>query len=358
MASERKILWTVAGVVSVAILAVVLWPRAKEELAPELLQAHVAVLPEGGDVAVVGPVEVEAGRGFALHAVLEARRRDGSSVYYTEAPALEVAGKRVSAEALRPWDRRGVVKIFWFTVEGFSPYVKLEAEDQLDRFHFTEFFRPEWPSAWTIDGRLDPRFSESLEREALEVRERSFGTQRFQARIEIFEHEEDLTPRQRFISPGGDTLPDAVESFPTIYAALPGSAGPASLAFGLSQLESPPSPPPALFARLSQLTRQRLAFSRVTLVSQVIQAAGLARSELAWTDVDLAAGPPWGEGRGAVGPGDLVRAGSRVVVLFRDAGTQGTLDRADLCFDYERGAAVRPLSEVFVGEGLVELARL
>lgn len=358
MSSEKAILWTVAGVLSVLILAVVLWPRAKEELAPELLQAHVAVLPDGEDVAVVGPVEVEAGRGFALHAVLEARHRGGGSVYYTEAPAISIGGELAPVEALRSWDRQGVVKVFWFTVEGFSPYVKLEEAAQLDRFHFTEFFRPEWPSAWSIDGRLDPRFSESLERDALDVGERSFGTQRFQVRIEIFDHEEDLTPRRRFVSPGGDALPDGVESFPTIYAALPGPAAPASLAFGLSQLEPPPSPPAALHARLSRLTRQRLAFSRVTLVAQMIRAAGLTRAELDWTDVDLAAGPPWGEDEGAADTGDLVRAGSRVVVLFRDAGTEGTLDRADLCFDYERGAAVRPLSEVFVGDGLVELARL
>lgn len=356
MTSEKKILWAVAVGVSAVILALVLWPRAKEGLAPELVRAHVAVLPADAETAVVGPVEIEAGREFDLHAVLEARGRDGAAVYYTEAPALEIDGEPVPAEALRRWDRQGTVKIFWFTVEGPGPFLKLDVPEHLDRFRFTEFFRPEWPSAWTIDGRLDPRFSESLERDALDVRDRSFGTQRFQVRIEIFGDEEDVTPGQRFASPGGEALPEAVESFPTIYSALSGAAGPASLAFGLTQIEPPPSPPPMLAARLLQLTRRRLAFSHVALVSEVIQAAGATRTGLDWRDVDLAAGPAWGEG--GVGTGDLVRVGARVVVLFRDQGTEGRLDRADLCFDYDRGAAVRRLSEIFVGDGLVELARL
>lgn len=358
MSSERRIVVTVIVVVSVVVLGLVLWPSAKERMAPELVRAHVAILPAGADAASVGPVEIEAGREFTLHAVLEARDRSGRAIYYTEAPGLVIHGERVPAEALKPWDRAGVVKVFWFTVEGPSPYVKLEAPGQLDRFRLTEFFRPEWPSAWSVAGRLEPRFSESLEREAVGIEDRSFGTQRFQVRIEIFEHEDDPTPKRRFISAGGGELPDAVESFPTVYSALPGAAGPASLAFGLTQIDPPDSSSAELLARLDRLTRSRLAFSRVALLAQVIRAAGRARSELTWVDVDLAAGPPWGEGEDAIDTGDLVRVGARVVVLFRDRGTAGRLDRSDLCFDYERGAEVRPLSEVFTGEGLVQVARL
>lgn len=358
MATEKKILWAVAAVASVVILGLVLWPRAKEGLAPELVRAHVAVRPADAETAVVGPVKIEAGREFVLHAVLEARDRDGAAIFYTEAPALEVDGAPVPAEALRTWDRQGVVKVFWFTVEGPGPYMKLEVPEHIERFGFVEFFRPEWPSAWTIDGRLEPRFSDSLERDVLDVRDRSFGTQRFQVRIEIFDDENDPTPRRRFVSPGGAALPEAVTSFPTVYSALPGPADPASLAFGLTQLELPPSPGQALRAEVAALARERLAFSRPALISTVVREAGRARSEVAWSDVDLADGPAWGEGEGAVGTGDLVRVGQRVVVLFRDLGTEGRLDRADLCFDYERGAAVRSLSEIFVGDGLVELARL
>lgn len=358
MSSERRIVAWVIVVTTLSVLVLFLWPTAKEKLAPQLLRSRVAILPAGAETAVVGPVEVTAGTEFTLYAVLEARARGGETVYYTDAPSLEVGGERVPDEALRPWDRAGVVKIFWFTVEGPSPYVKLESPEQIDRFGFTEFFRPEWPSAWTIQGRLEPRFSESLERESMEIEDRSFGTQRFQVRIELFEHEDDPTPRERFISIGGEALPESVGSFPTIYSSLDGPAGPASLAFGLTELEPPPDAGPEVQSQLVELTRRHLAFSRLALVSEVIRAAGGTRSDLAWTEIDLAAGPPWGEGEDGVDTGDLVRVGARVVVLFRDRGVHGTLDREDLCFDYEHGASVRPLSEVFTGEGLVGLARL
>lgn len=361
MSPEKKILWTVGVLASVILLAFALWPGAKERLAPRPVAAHVALLSAGAEAAVTGPIEIAAGTGFTLYAVLEARGRGGDTVYYTEAPALEMAGERVPAESLLRWDRDRVAKVFWFTVEGFTPYVKLEEAAQLDRFHFTEFFRPEWPAAWTVQGRLDPKFSDALARESVVADDRSFGSQRFQVRIELFPDDKTLTAQERFLSPGAEALPDAVEGFPTVYAALPGPAGPASLAFGLSQIEPPPSPDPELAARLAALGRQRLAFSRVPLIGQVIREAGRSRGDLDWTTADLTAGPPWSdadEAGGAVGTGDLVRAGARVVVLFRDRGVEGRLDREDLCFDYERGAAVRPLSEVFSGEGLVEIARL
>lgn len=359
MSTEKKILWAVGVVASVVLLSFALWPSAKERLAPEPLAAHVAVMPAGAEVAVVGPVEIEAGGEFTLHAVLEARERGGETVYYTEAPALEIDGERVPDAALMPWNRPTVLKVFWFTVEGFSPYVELEEAAQLDRFHFTEFFRPEWPSDWSIQGRLDPKFSSALVREEVSAGDRAFGTQRFQVRIERFADEDALTAEERFVSIGADALPEAVDRFPTVYAALPGAAGPASLAFGLTQLEPPPSPSPELMARLRGLARDHLAFSRVPLVSQVIRAGGESRRSVEWTSIDLASGPEWSDdgAAGAVGMGDLVRAGPRVVVLYRDRGTPGRLDREDLCFDFERGASVRPLSEVFSGEGLVDLAR-
>jgi len=359
--STRRIVTVVIGVAAAVVLLLVLWPRAKEGLAPELAAARVAIQPEGADAAVAGPLEVEAGRGFTLHAVLEARGRDGEPVYYTEAPALEIDGRRVPPEALRRWDRPQTIKVFWFTVEGFAPYFRLEAAEQLERFHFTEFFRPEWPSAWAIPGRLEPRFSESLERDAVELEDRSFGTQRFHVRIELFADERAPTASARFLSAEGAALPEAVDSFPGVYAALPGPAGPASLAFGLTQIEPPagaPSEQTELLGRLAELTRRRVAFTRRALIREVIGASGRAPGEVAWATVDLGAGPAWGGDGAGVDAGDLLRAGARVVVLFRDRGTPGVLDRDDLCFDYEQGAAVRALSEVFAGEGLVEVARL
>lgn len=356
MTPERRILVTVMVTAAAVLLLFVLWPQATERFAPELLRAHVAVRPEGAEAAVAGPVTMEAGRGFTLHAVLEARTRGGDPLYYTEAPALELGGRRVPAEALRPWDRDRVARVFWFSVEGFVPYVRLEEAAQLERFHFTEFFRPEWPSGWSVRGRLEPRFSEGLERDSFEAEARSFGTQRFQVRIELFADGDARTAQERYVSAGGAALPAEVETFPAVYAALPGPAGPASLAFGLTQIEPPPGATPELRSRLTELTRRRVAFSRAPLLRQVMAAAGRSPGELGWRDVDLAAGPAWGEG--GVGTGDLLRAGPRVVVLFRDRGTAGVLDRGDLCFDFEQGAAVRPLSEVFTGDGLVELAQL
>lgn len=357
-------------VVSVVLIAIVLlWPKAKESLAPTPLSAEVAILPAGAERAVVGPVELPPGTDFTLYAVLAAKTRGGEPVYYTEAPGLEIDGKTVPSDALLRWDRPQTVKVFWFTVEGPAPYLELKAAENLDRFKFTEFFRPDWPATWSAPGRMDSRFDQNLtrgeaEEDALAGR-RQFGTQRFQVRIELFDKEKDITPAERFISPGGDALPEALATFPTVYEAYPGAAGPASLAFGLTQLEPPADAGPDLQARLADLTEHHLAFARVPLIREVIAAAGTTSDAIEWQEVDLSkeAGPAWrGEGgeTGAdgVSRGDLLRAGGRVVVLYEDRGIPGRLDRDDLCFDFEQGAEVLPLSEVFVGEGLLELARL
>jgi hypothetical protein len=153
-----------------------------------------------------------------------------------------------------------------------------------------------------------------------------------------------------------------VASFPTVYASLPGgAAGAASLAFGLTDFQPPPEPGADLLGRLADLTRRHLAFSFVPLIRQVIEGAGREPGTLDWQRIDLAEGPPWDDSAQGVHPGDLLRVGGRVVVLYRDAGSGGApgrLDRSDLCFDYARGAAVQLLSEVFTGQGLVDLARL
>ncbi len=363
MDSSRRIIWTVVGVALVVAAVVFLYPGAKESFAPALTAARVAIQPAGAEAAVVGPVQVPAGTAFTLHAVLEARDRDGSPVYYTRAPALEIDGRRVPAEALRTWDRPWKVKVFWFTVEGPAPYLKLEAPGQLDRFRFTEFFRPEWPADWSAPGRLEARFSEGLAKDGgATPAGRSFGTQRYQVRIELFEHDDDLMPTKRFISPGGDALPDQVASFPTVYASLPGAAaGAASLAFGLTEIEPPAATGTGLLHRLADLTRRHLAFSRVTLLHGMIEAAGRESESLDWRRIDLDDGPAWGGSPAGVHAGDLLRVGARVVVLYQDrpkGGIPGRLDRQDLCFDYAQGAAVEALSAVFTGEGLVELARL
>ena len=358
---SKRIVRIAIFVIAAAVALVLLWPRAKERLAPRPTRALVAVQPAGAGAAVTGPVEVEPGEPFTLHAVLEAEARGGERIYYTEAPALEVDGRAVATESLRTWDRALVPRIFWFTVEGPAPYLELETAEQLERFSFTEFFHPEWPATWSIDGRLDSGFSQSLAREQALGEERSFGTQRYQVRIELFADEDALTPVERFHSANGSALPEEVGAFPTVYAGLPGAAGPASLAFGLTQIAPPEDAPAEVRRRLARMTERRLAFSRPALVRDVLAAAGTDHEAVEWTEVDLESGPAWegkGPGAEAVGRGDLLRVGQRVVVLFDDRGVAGRLDRSDLAFDYEQGAAVRALSDVFTGEGLVELARL
>ncbi len=78
--------------------------------------------------------------------------------------------------------------------------------------------------------------------------------------------------------------------------------------------------------------------------------------QLDWRWTDLAGGTSWGPELAA---GDLLRVGERIVVMYQDGGAAGALDYEDLCFDFVDGARIRPLGEVFSGEGeSVELANL
>lgn len=358
MDSSKLIVRVIAGVVIAVVAFLLLWPDAKERFAPRPVTAHVAVEVDGAEVAVVGPVETSAGTPFTLHAVIEAETRDGGTIYYTEAPALEVAGEAVPAEAVRPWDRPGEPQIFWFTVEGQARYRTLESGTGSVEPTFSEFFRPEWPRAWVIPGSLTPNRDEVL---AEETRRRvDFGTQRYHLRIEVERGEDDIFAEREVRSLGADALPGAWATFPTVIASLPGPAGPPSSLFGLTQVALPDGAGSDVAARISELTERRLLFSRASALRVALDAQGLTLSDLVWRDVELgAARIPWGEG---VSSGDLLRVGNRVVVLTEDAGEPGVLDRGDLCLDFEGGAALRPLDGVFAGTaeggGLVELARL
>ena len=50
--------------------------------------------------------------------------------------------------------------------------------------------------------------------------------------------------------------------------------------------------------------------------------------------------------------------GERFVILAYDQGDPGRLDDGDLGFDFDKGAVLRRLGEIFTGEGLVEWAPL
>lgn len=359
MTSERRNLLLALVVVVGILLVLLLIPRVQERFAPVPVAAWVAIEVEESGQAVVGPVRLTAGTPFRLHAVLEAERRDGSTLYYTEAPGLVIDGESIPPQDLKPWDREesSHAKVLWFTVEGALPYLELEPGEGLERYRVTEFLRVHWPQAWSIPGSLDPANDEPLVRGGAR-QGNPFGTQRYHVRIELYEPGRTIAPRERYRSWEAADLLERPGDFPAAVASLPGPAGPASELFGLTQIAPPPGTDPALRERLRELTHQRIAFSRVTAIAEVLSAAGVRSSELVWRRVDLDAGLPRGEGPGEVAMGDLLRVGDRVVVVYRDEGVAGVLDRADLCLDFAEGAAARPLSEVFAGGGEVEMTSL
>lgn len=345
MTSRSRILWiAIAGVVLV-VAALLLQPTVKEALEPELIGARVGIEVEGGGIAEVGVVRIAAGAPFTLRAVLVAQTRDGAPVYYSEAPALRIAGADVPREQLRIWDRGGDVRVRWLTVEGSRPWVPLEGG--LESFEIRPLLRSHWPLAWSVPGELEPAFDDAMVTEG-ELPELPFGTQRYRVQIELYAEETHTVPLRTIASPGVDELRSDPTTFPTVIASLADGRAAASRVFGLSQLEPAGEPAPELLGRLDELARLHLAFTRVTLLRDQIHAAGLRSDQIRWRQVDLAGDERWGR---EVVPGDLLRLGDRVVVLHEEgaSGTAGILDPADLAFDFVRGAAVRPLGEVFAG---------
>lgn len=356
MARERTILIASGAVASLVVAGLLLAPRVTEELAPKPQQAWVAIQPAGSGVARIGPVDIPAGTGFTLHAVLEARDRDGRPVYYTEAPGLEIGGEAVPAAALRRWDRREEARVMWFTVEGKSPYLPLEAAADLQRFEVNELFRADWPQAWSVPGALEPRHDDHLAR-ARAQKDREFGTQRYHARIELFGRDSSTLPQTRFKSWGAAELPERWREFPTVVATLPGVAGPPSRVFGLTQVQPPEAASRELLAAVADLSGRRLAFSLATVLRETLAGAGVdGMGALRWREVALAgSGLRWDTD---VRQGDLLRSGAQVAVLYRDAGVAGVLDPADLALAFEMGAVVLPLGEVFTSGLPVEHAPL
>lgn len=339
--------WWVAGAVVAALLAWRFAPSWTEPFRPRLLAAWVAVLPEGATVARDGRHELEAGRPFRLFAVVEAEAFGGERIYYSDAPALALGGREIAKESIRPWpaDRRALVR--WLTVEGFAPYLQVASVADYERYRLVENFHPEWGSGWSIAGSVDPRLA--LLEAGSPLRPLPFGTQRYAARVELFDAEGALTPTARWSSPGAEVAMAEPGRLPTIVAALPEPLAGISVSFGRTQLAPAPELPAELGARLSELASRELAFEGPALLAAHLAAAGVAADELEFRTVMLGAdGPRWGE---EVGAGDLLRAGDRIVVLYRDVDGGGRLDPADLVFDTHRGLRVLPASAVFESDG-------
>ena len=336
----------IVGLVLVGLLvALFLQPTVKEALAPTPTAAWIGIEVGDSGEAVIGPVDIDSGTPFRLHAVLEARSRSGESVFYTEAAALRVDGRRVESERVLRWDLPSQVRNLWFTVEGVSPFVQLDEGQSLDSLRFQELFHPEWSTGWQVDGVIDPRFDDAIIAELDEPV--PFGTQRYQVWIEIFDSDMPLLPRERFKSQGAEELLVRPSEFPTVRVTLP-SARLATAVFGLTQIEPADEAGSRVLEQLAQRSQEGLVFSRLYLLRELLGNSTADGEE--WQRLDLQADLTW-EGLGA---GDLIQVGARWVVLYRDAGEPGRLDALDLCFDFEQGAAIRRLGDIFSGEGEVE----
>jgi hypothetical protein len=348
----------VAALLALGALVLALWipDRIAEARAPRPVAAWVAIEEAGSPVARVGRVELTAGTPFRLHAVLEALDHRGETVYFTEARELELGGRPVPEESLRRWPEGRHVRILWFTVEGIAPFLPVAESGDLERFELQELLRPDWPRAWSIPGTLEPRRDEHLRR-GLEQRRPEIGTQRFHVRIELLDAEDAMVPSERIRSWGVADLPERLEGFPTVVAALPEPLHEVSRVFGLTQIEVTASPAPAaLVEEIAELERQELVFRRSTLLERHLEGSGRRLEDLAWRELVIggSGAPLWQQ---EARPGDLVRLGERFVVLYRPAGDSGLLDGDDLVFDFERGALRGPL-EVFFAPSLLEWAPL
>ncbi len=373
MDTQTRILIGALLCLSLIAAGIYLAPTVNEKiLQPQVTRAWVAIEVADSGVADVGVVSIEAGTPFTLHAVLEATRRNGESVYYTRAPALRFLdragqpGEPVPASSIRLWDRRGLVKVRWFTIEGRQPVLRLEPGQGADKLAFEPYFRADWPTSWSVPGSVDPAFDDRLNLGSrLIAGETDFGTQRYYARVELYRDEKQVLASDRFASPGPDALRTDPATFSTVVASLPGAAGPASRVFGLTQIEMPADAPDTLRNGISELIDQRLAFTGLSVLWEQMGMGGEQRAagdtdtdvtgaatqapdaRRAWQDVDLSAAPAWDQ---VVARGDLLRVGGRVVVLYADRGVAGVLDYGDLCFDFAAGATVRALGDVFSGE--------
>ncbi len=360
MDSRQRVLSLVVAIVAGAAVVVWLLPAVDRVRRPEPKAAWIAVEVEGSGIARMGPVTLNAGERVRLHAVLEAEVPGGEKVYFTEASAIDLGDGPVPAESIRRWSGPQDARILWLTLEGAVPFRVLAPDQSLESFRFEEFFHPEWGRGWSAAGSLESRHHEQLAGPFGEGG-RPFGTQRYQVWIELFADTKAIVPAQRLKSPGFDELLASPQRFPTVAATLEGARA-ASRVFGLSQLEAAEGSAPELLEKLADLYGRQLSFSRLLVLRSILEDAGTSLDDLESRRVDLEKDRlAWGS---EAHTGDLVRVGARWVVLYRDAGDAGDpgvvgrLDPLDLCFDFDRGAEVRPIGEVFVGDGEVELATL
>jgi hypothetical protein len=355
MSNERKILLIVLGVVAGLVLLLFSSEVVEQEVAPKPVAAWVAIEIEGTDFARTGRVEVAAGTPFRLHAVLQAETFSGKTIYFTEATHLILDGVEIADEALRPWKSPNELRILWFTVEGYTPFLEVSSLEAVADFHFQDQFRADWPRTWSVPGDLRPRGERDLATGPLDGIAR-FGTQRYHVRVEIFGPESQITPRLRIQSLSADDLPERVDSISTVVSTLPEPLSVSTSVYGLTQIEPHSDSAPGVADQLNSWFARGVAFSRLAVLRQHLQRSGAGYGDLDWVPVELGVDRPWG--REGAAEGDLLRVGKRWVILLQDRGVPGELDRDDLCLDFDKGARIRIVGEVFTGDGLVEWAGL
>jgi hypothetical protein len=353
---ESRWVWWATGAVLAALVGWRFLPEVDNPLAPEPVAAYVALQPEGERVAADGAHRLDAGRPFRLHAVLEARDWRGRTIWFAGAPELRLGGREIPADAIRPWPEAPILRVRWLTVEGIPPFLEVGSPADLERFRFEEAFHAEWGSGASIAGVVDPRGA--LLPPSSPLRPLPFGTQRYAVRVERFADEKALTPEARWSSPGAAAVSADPAAGTSLVAALGAPLAVVSAALGRSQLAPLESASAELRDRLEDLHSRGVVVVGTRLWAEHLRAAGSSVERLEWREVDVAGGAVGWPSDAA--PGDLLQAGGRLVVLFRDGGTEGALDPADLAFDVARGLRILRLDEIFTGEGglELELARL
>jgi hypothetical protein len=315
--------------------------------------AHVAIELRDEGVARTGRIEVAPSTDFKIHAVLEARTEEGEVRYYSDVAGLELYGERVAPELVQSWDGPRFAQVLWLTLEAQRRYAEITSARQLEGFRFDGFARPEWGRGWIAEARMGLRSEELLDVHA--GSDVMFGTRFLQAWVELSDQRDAILPQERFKSPGPEVLLTDPERVTTLVIRSPGALGSAERVFGLSQLEPAPELDESTREAIRSLHDRGLAFNRIELLRDLTNDSGQPFSELDWSLVELGQGVRWGQD---IFPGDLLRAGDRWIVVFDDTQGDGLLDASDRCLDFDRGAGVENISEVFVGEGELQLARL
>lgn len=355
MSAEKKVLVAVLVVVGLLVAFLFSTEVVEKEIAPKPKAAWVAVEVASTGHARTGLIDIESGTPFRLHAVVEAETFSGDTIFYTEASSLEIDGEKIPPESLRVWSRSVEPRILWFTVEGFKPFMEVVTEAELEEFRFQDNFRADWPRSWSVPGDLSPRGERALKSRPVEGLGR-FGTQRYHVRVEFFSPKSEITPELRLQSLNASDLPAEIDRLTTVRCTLPKGLALASSVYGLSQIEPLPEAMASVSQQLANWYDERVSFSRLLLLRDMVGAIGTTYGDLEWLAVELSASQAWGEE--GVQAGDLLRVGNRWLILLKDQVNRGVLDREDLGLDFDKGARIRQIGEVFTGEGLVEWARL